>query len=281
MSKNRIPNCINEIQPNYSLPDLEGFIDYIPFSSISPIDEFKEAFTKLIQLGSSDYFQNFRDISSGLILSLISLTENYFRNILTRTILICPVSQIASSNQNINIGSVLWHGGNNIIHGVFENISFASGKEVKNASLKYLEFQIPKNSLLESIFNEYDKICNLRHAIVHSDGFLAGKNATALAISKVDTKVRVKLEFAAFQEIGVLCLTLVTNYNDELFKELCERWSLVWRREYGITVTNEEEKFVEMWSTFVSSVDQLNGVISNEMSMVDCMQQIKSIYQLI
>lgn len=280
MSKNRIPGCVNEVQPNYILPDLNKFIDYVDFTSIAPIDEFKKGFSGVIKLATEEFFDNNKEIAPTLLLNLISLTENYFRNILSRTVLICAVSQKTSSNQNINLGMVLWHGSENIIHGISENTSFASGSEVKSASQKFLGFQIQKNSLLESVLDEYDKICNLRHAIVHSDGFLAGKNATVLSISKVDKKVKVNLDYASFQQVGVLCLTLVTNYNDELFKELCERWALVWRREFGINSSNEEEKFNEVWQTFFSTIDDEDNAIRDKINMIDCINQVKSIYRL-
>ncbi|MCP8971340.1 hypothetical protein [Ectobacillus ponti] len=280
MSKSRVPSCVNEVQPNYKLPDLKGFIEYVDFTPIAPIDEFKRGLREIIKLGVQNFFIDNKAIASTLLLSLVSLTENYFRNILSRAILICPHAQKVSSSQNVNLGTVLWYGSEKAIQGVSENFSFASSSEIKNVSQKLLGFQVQKNSLLESVLEEYDKVCNLRHAVVHSDGFLAGKNATSLSIVKVDKRVRVFFDYASFQEVSAMCLTLVTNYNDELFKEFCERWAIIWRRDYNINLSNEGEKFQEVWKLFFSMADYNESAIKDKMDMVDCMKSIKTIYQL-
>ncbi|MFD2867379.1 hypothetical protein ACFSY7_02545 [Kurthia populi] len=280
MSKNRIPECVNEVLPNYNLPDLNNFIELGNYSDISPIDEFKARFKSIIQLANPNFFNEYNEIATSMLLSLISLTENYFRNIISRCILICPVAQKASASQNINLGSVLWHGANNLIHGISENTSFASGSEIKSISSKFIGFQVQKNSLLDSVLNEFDKICHFRHAVVHSDGNLAGKNATALSLTKVEDKVSIKLDYHNFQEISALCLTLVTNYNDELFKEISDRWAVVRRREFGLDNTNEREEFIKIWNLFLSTLDESNNTIRTRLTLDDCISQIKSIYQV-
>jgi hypothetical protein len=88
----------------------------------------------------------------------VSTTENYFRDLFTRVIRLCPVAKAASADQTVKLGSVVWHGGQDAERGAFEHISFAGAENLITTSKKFLGYSLKRTQLVE----EFDKVCELR-----------------------------------------------------------------------------------------------------------------------
>jgi hypothetical protein len=273
-------NSINQVTGTQVISNITEYTVEESLEDLSPIDRFYKSLRGLIQTGQQDLIDRYSALGPLLLVGAVSSTENYFRDVLTQVIRICPTAQECSSEQNINLGSVLWHGGLNAERGAFENTSFASPDGVLTNCRKFINFEVKNNSLISAVLTEYGKICELRHGIVHSNLILAGKNAIKLGLPRTERNVLIKVGFREFQESALICTTLVTSFNIELFKELARRWAVDWRRKIVIDHTNEEAIFDQIWRTMYSTIDAQDGNISFVQTKEQCIAEIKSQYRL-
>ncbi|MFI8712405.1 hypothetical protein [Brevibacillus brevis] len=264
---------------------IDNINDYtISFTSQegSPIDLFYVTMRELLSLAKIDFLEQNNTMGPLLLVGMISCAENYFRDVFSKIIRICPVSKACSAEQTIHLGSVVWHGGVEVERGAFEHLSFASSENVKSACKKFLNIEIKKDNSVSYILEEYTKVCELRHGIVHSNAILAGKNAVKLGLTKNgSTLLKIKLGFKEVQECASIITTLVASFNSELFKEIGKRWAIDWRRSGIINDLNEEEYFNLIWGMFFSEIDSQEGNIPNELTVQECLEEVKKEFRLI
>jgi hypothetical protein len=86
--------------------------------------------------------------------------------------------------KNINMGAVLWHGQTAFSRAAFEHFSLADIDKIRTCSRDFLGFDIKKTTNTYAALDEFDKVCELRHGVVHAGGFLPGKNAIKLMVGK-------------------------------------------------------------------------------------------------
>lgn len=243
----------------------------------SPIDIFYTNITSIVNIGKPEVLGVTPELGPLLLVAGISATENYFREIFSRIIKICPISQAASGDKAIPISSVIWHGAKDIERGAFEGQSLACSETITKAAKNFLKYPIEKD-VGTQIFGEFEKLCQLRHNIVHSSGFVAGKNAVSLAIPSSGKRLKILVDFAALQESLSICLALVIGSNKSLFIEMCKRWAVDWVKLPSWSSDIEHEKFKYVWSLFYSDIDKEKGLIVKPLSIIKVRNQIKKFY---
>jgi hypothetical protein len=259
------------------LGNLVDFVQDKPSSNKSPIDIFYGEVRTILALSSPSMIKT--DWQGSLYaIAIISNTENYFRSILGKMIDICPQSKKKAANNSINFGSVLWHPNESIERGAFEHVSFSESKKIIEITRKYIGLEL-NNSDLTPILNEFNKVCELRHGIVHSSRILAGKNALILDLPSSIKEQFITIGFGQLQNIASICTTLVVSYNQKLFEEMAHRWATSWRKPTWTTEI-ETENFKNMWNIFHSKIDKQNNNIPEKGTWVKCRNLIKSEYQL-
>ncbi len=172
-------------------------------------------------------------------------TENYIREILTECIKICPICKRETANRSVSFGSMMWQRSGEFEKGIFENISFSDSSAIKKELKNSLKVDINKNELLSELLDEFDKLCQMRHAIVHSSRVLAGKNAIQLNIPPSIDKLSIRVGYAQLQECASICTACVMTFNLKLFEVMGHRWAIDWRR---LTDFWDEEKEDEYFS---------------------------------
>jgi len=233
--------------------------------SSSPIDSFYKETKSIITSIETDKLDSDDWFGAILLVAIMSNTENYFREIFSRIINICPVSQKHSANNTVNFGSVLWHPITDVERGAFEGTSFASSAELCKSCNKFLGIDL--KSIGSEVLKEYQKVCELRHGIVHSGRTLAGKNGIKLMLSPCDGISKIKINYLNLQEVIAVCTALIISSNQVLFNELCKRWATTWR-DKDVWTTGDELKFKCIWELFYSKIDADNNTIQNPMSWV-------------
>jgi hypothetical protein len=251
---------------SYAVPDAA--------SSVSPIDRFYILSRDILKAAHPDLLKAHPTTGPLFLVGLISATENYFRDVLARVIRVCPIAQMESSDEMIRLGSVVWHGGIEVERGAFEHIAFTAAKNIFTTCLKFLGYQLKAKGGAMVMLEEFEKVCELRHAIVHSGTLMTGKNALRLDIARQATPLRVQVDYAKLQECGAICNSLVVAVNIELFQELAKRWATSWRDKPSWVPANEEKRFKEVWDIFHSETDATEGQISKPLSMDDCRKAV-------
>ena len=214
-----------------STPSLQPSSDFVTtYEDGSPIDDFVATRTKLVSLASVERLASFPILGQLAFLGMVSNFENYCRGLLAGALSICPKSQEKASEKTINFGGVMWHGNSGYLHrSAFDSKSFADCKELKSCFREFACFELQDN-IFKTVLIDYEKLMQFRHATVHADGVLPGRNAVKLEIPRSDGPLRVDLNFDRFQSSVQVISTLVELINRELFLELCRRWATDWRK---------------------------------------------------
>lgn len=256
-----------------SISDITNYTNSTSFSE-SPIDRFYIGRDKILQACTPDFANDHPTVTPLLLVGLISLVENYYRDIISSLIKICPVSKEASAEKTINLASV-WFGSNNLEKGALENISFSDARNIQKNLKSIFNINIDRNSnQISAPLNEFTKLCELRHAIVHSSGELSGKNAVKLNLPNSQDPVQVITSYSDIQESAAICTSLVCASNLELFQLMAKRWLHSWPKMPGFDESNLNSTFNKMWKTFFSEIDKNNGLIASPLSMVKTRNRI-------
>lgn len=281
MTKNWIFSVNQAVGPE-SITDLSGYVQNIDSLVESPVDLFYRTMREMLLSAKQDLLDSHKILGPLLLVGMVSTTENYFRDMLGKIIQICPISKAIASEQTVSLGSVVWHGGVDLERGIFEHLSFAGADNIKSICKKFTGLEFKKGGLSFSILDEFSKVCELRHGIVHSNSILAGKNAIRLGLNRTGNRfIKVNIGYREIQECASVLTTLVASVNTEFFEELCRRWAIEWRKQTPIDSTNEMLLFEKIWNSFYSHIDATEGNISNSLTMEQCAEEVKKEYKLI
>ena len=273
-------DCINKPTGVERIQDIQSYLKKENDIYKAPIDRFYLEVRKII--GYCTDIQALEDndfLGPLLYVGIISKTENYFREIMVECIRICPICRKATANHSIPFGSVMWQKKGDFERGVFENVSFSDISVLKKEIRNCLNIEVNKNKLLVGILDEFDKLCQMRHAIVHSSRILAGKNAVKLNVPADSEKVVIKIGYAELQECASICTACIMAFNLMLFEEMIIRWAIGWRKMDFWDVKKENKLFTEIWAVFSSDLDREDAQLA-VMTKSKCKSAIKREFHL-
>lgn len=193
---------------------------------------------------------------------------------------ICPVAQAHSSDEKVQLGSLLWAEGPLQNRSAFEFHAFSSAESIRKAVQNFTCYQVRTNGTFALMLNEYDKLCELRHAVVHSGHIVAGKNALKLGLKRSANPLKVKLGYAELQAAGSVCTALVQAANAELFEALTVRWATAWRKLPSWTPGDEATLLRTIRAAFLSKRDRTNKTIMGASSMKQFEADVRSEFSL-
>lgn len=261
------------------LGDINNFVLHDPITDISAIDIFYEETRDVIHNTPADIDPN-NWIGASNLVRLVSLTENYFRTILGNILKLCPITKKNAAENNINFGSVLWHPENTMERGAFEHISFSDSKKIIEITRKYIGIDLGQSDLIP-ILNEFSKVCELRHGIVHSGRYLAGKNALMLDLASTEDFLKISIGYGQLQNVALICTTLVVSFNQLMFETLCKRWATNWRQLTICTPDTENSLMKSIWKLFFSEIDSQDGTIEEIGTWIRCRNLLRTEFNLI
>ncbi|NNM56492.1 hypothetical protein [Acidocella sp.] len=242
----------------------------------SPVDMFRRSIIQILQYGTEPRLEENGFIGRLLALGVVAAAEAYFRAVLSACIELCPVAQSGAASKQINLGGLLWHGKEGFSRSAFEHASFASGDELIRACKDYLSIKL-EDSKFKILLNEYERVCLIRHGIVHADGLLPGRNAVQLDVPRYAKPVRIVIRYAQLQDIAAVINTLVLTLNRELFVKMCERWAINWRTRADWDPALERTTFRRLWTTF-HSADEITASGRSKITNTKCMAEVKAQY---
>lgn len=223
-----IRDFVNRSPTTPSLGNISSYV--VEFTEQSPIDDFISARTELLRLANSDAMRSSQRLGQVAFIGFVSAFENYCRGVLCGCLNLCPNSQGKASEKNINLGGAIWHGGTGSLNrSAFELKSFADCTELKKTFWDYVGFEL-SDDIFSSVLSDFEKLMQFRHAVVHSDGVLPGRNAVKLEILRSNRPLRVVFDYDRLQSSALALSSLIELINRELFYEFCRRWAIDWRR---------------------------------------------------
>lgn len=239
--------------------DVSNYVE-INTSFLSPIDRFYSGRNQLLSAITPEYSLLNPSVTPLMLVGLISYTENYFREVLAGIISICPKAKEKSSNKSLSLATA-WFGYGELEKGAFENTSFSEVGVIKKNLINVVGYDVSNASQISSPLEEFGKLCELRHAIVHSAGLLAGKNAIKLELPSSRDAVNISVGFSELQEAAEVCTALICSVNIELFVHISKRWLNEWPRTPALRDENPNHLFKGVWRLFHSESDAENGLI--------------------
>ncbi|WP_318496511.1 hypothetical protein [Photobacterium leiognathi] len=266
-------SCISQNVASERINDLNDYVSICDVSKSAPIDQFYSEIQSILALFPFNTWGENTWVGALSSIAVISSVENYFRQIFSQILKICVDSQKNAASKSINLGSVIWHPSNEIERGAFEHISLASADNINNTSKTFIGIDLKANGL-GVILSEFDKICELRHGIVHSGKVVAGKNGIKLKLQPTNDLTKIDIGFDQFQEIMSICNALVVDSNKLFFAELSQRWATTWRNTPSWDNSKANLKFKTIWHTFFSSRDYQNRTIPEDLTWIKCRNQV-------
>jgi hypothetical protein len=189
----------------------------------SPIDDFMRYTQFLVSITRRrDVYEN-SELLKYLTLSTVSAVEYYIRSVLAHCITICPESRRCAAGQQLALGSADYYETAQFGFAILENGVLSSAQEIKKQTKKMLGIDVKQGSSLEGALANFDNVCQIRHAIVHSRGKLSGKNVRDLAL-ECSTQKEVFIDIWKFQSAVAAANNVVRSYNRTVFECLLQRW---------------------------------------------------------
>lgn len=241
------------------LTGLGGSVDTSTFfdstflhSADSPIDQYLKKTTKLNTFITPSNFDE--TLANLVLLGHVSAVESYFRALIRRIILIDPVAKEKVNECNVTYAAAIHHMPDMLPEALLEKVSFSSPKNLMESLRKFvgLEGDVPMD--IKIIHKEFEKVCQLRHCIVHRFSMLGSSNAIDLGLdlhSKLIEKP-IKLDYAKLQTLQQILDITVKAHNNFLFRYLIEKASdrKEWKWDYRI----DRLKFNLLYDVFSSQL---------------------------
>jgi len=262
-------------------PNSIGLIDeYLSeFNLPSPIDAYVKYSRSLLRFGTTEHLEENQHLGGLLLLGVVSAAEAYFRSIFSLTLEICPIARETAAEKQINLGGVLWHGHSEFRRSAFEHVTFCSKDDIKKYAKTYLGFTL-RDSEFKTPLNEFDKVCHLRHGLVHNAGILPGRNAVQVGATPSKSPMRIALKYSSLQTLVAATDTLVLTFNRELFGEMCRRWGDAWRKRDDWNVNNADKKFNFIWKSHFCRELHAARPAKNSFTRSACKKEVMAQYDL-
>lgn len=227
-----------------------------------PIDTFR---TKLRDLVTLIDPTNFSQLNANLVvLGSVSAVESYLREVIRKCINIDQISRNNCELLSITYAAAISHSSKMMPEAILENYTFSNKDNIIDAIKNILSIKGHRDKNLDEILIEYDKVCNVRHCLVHRYGKLGAKNASILGLNFHQHLIEkpILLDYIKLQSIQSICISLVEEMNNFLFRKIMHRLicdiqnkklninEVVWHWHYG----QDRKLFLKYYNLFVSNI---------------------------
>jgi hypothetical protein len=193
-------------------------------------------------------------ICSLIGVGLIAAAEAYIRDIIVGMMKICPIARKRCKSEAITIGAFNYYGQDGIGFSLADSISFSNSSTISE-KIKLLSGLKSKDSEpLTVALEEFARICNIRHSIVHACGLVSHHHIEGAGINATDHPTYVSFDFNDIQVVSAVCHNLVRILNEELFQKSLKDW--INEQELSGAWTNDKMHFTGLVKLFVSKSDR-------------------------
>jgi hypothetical protein len=190
----------------------------------SCIDNCYERMREILMAGTVANLATFSGLGPMLLLGLVSSVEAYFRDILARMLSMCPVCQREAGALTIPLRALSFYDESEIGLAFFEGSSLAGKKALVDQVKKISAVDLQRDADLNSALDEFDKLCELRHAAAHFRGRIGSGNLKAL---QVDAQAGTSFNLTTvgqLHQVQSVCHNVVRLANQNLFDRTLERF---------------------------------------------------------
>lgn len=196
-----------------------------------------------------------------ILLGQISSVESYIREIFRKIILIDKHSFNICSSLSLTFAAANNYSKEILPEALMEQYSFASKKNITEGLKNLLDLKGNLTVELENILIEFEKICQLRHCMIHRFGKLGSNNAIKLGIEKhIECLEKpLSLNDRHLYDTYNTCRNLGLVINNYLFKKILNRTA---EEDYWKWNYNQDKKlFVKYYNIFQSEIHPDNTIV--------------------
>lgn len=231
MSRHADVDKVNSCAPSVSIT-----VDWSMFYSTlkgtddsSPLDAFYKAhqgLTKLASLvGSSQVDPDVQGLLGGqLLLGYVSATELYLRQAIAVSVNLCPIIRKANRDQVIRFGALDYYDKRALAAALTERVSFSEPGTIRTQLKQRLRVEVEPRSSISRSISDYETLCQLRHALVHSHGVINSANAGQLSGGAVIKSARANIDTQCLQWVAGICMNLARDVNTEVVRTIVWSW---------------------------------------------------------
>lgn len=160
-----------------------------------------------------------------VLLGYISAVESYLREIIRKLILLDVPCRNYNQDIGLTYGAAITHSSSMLPEALMEGASFASQKNIIDSIKKHLGLSGHTPIQLLDSLEEFERICHLRHCVIHRFGKLGSNNAIRLGLESHKEYLEKPLILDAnnLQNISLFCENVVIVINQYLFEEILKR----------------------------------------------------------
>lgn len=190
-----------------------------------------------------------------ILLGYISAIESFIREIIRKIIILDKHSKIACELEEINYGAALNYPTHLLPEVILEKASFASKKNIIESFKKFLGLEGHQPDELLSTLDEFEKICHLRHCIVHRFGKLGSQNAIKFGLDSHSNLVEkpLNLDISMVYNLSIICNNTVLVVNKYLFNRILQRTASKENNIWSWDLRTDKRKFEMYYSLFFSN----------------------------
>jgi len=274
-------DSVNQVSSFVPVANVNAYVRVRAADGQAAIDRYYESTRDILTKVDPDFFtSNPPQVTSLLYIGLISATENYFRDVLGFILSVCPIAKIRAAEKKIQLGSFLWGGADLHSRTAFDFIAFSSAKNISDTFNDFVGHSVKPTGVWKKALDEYDKLCEMRHGIVHSGMVLSGKNALKLGLPYTNDVMLIEPSYATLQEAGGVCTTMVQSANNELFEALVRRWAVDWRKLPSWEKSCARKRLRAIRNGFYSGEDSKRGAIGNQVAFDTLLKRIEREFNL-
>lgn len=184
-----------------------------------------------------------------LTIGVISAVEFYLRTIFSRVPDICPFAQRHMEMTAVAAGAAAYYSNSGIPYllSLFDHESLANGEKIKTTCKKCVGLNLMDDGSVQKVIEDFEKLCELRHCLVHARGYVGLKASNALEL-EARTPKKVLLDRAGVLEVLKIAHNVVRAVNRFLADGIANRWV---DRNYLTGVWHDDkDRFTRLFSSF-------------------------------
>jgi hypothetical protein len=227
-----------------------------PFKPVaaSPIDVYYSRVERLVVRAQQAQQSGEDDLIPLLFLRLISATESYVRDLLSRLPAICPIIWAHCSEQQMALGAAFHYAKTALAVATLEHVSFSTKGEIQKQTQKITGLHTSSDNSLRVALESFESVSELRHSVVHSYDELFYKNLREMKIlDSSGARFVVSISPLLFQTFVAACHSFVRAFNRFLLDRMLDSW--VVKGVLSMDWPTDKDRFQLLFESFYSKKD--------------------------
>jgi len=209
----------------------------------SAIDGFETQLRHIIMRG---FYNKDDPFALGLlVMAITSASETYFRTVIACTATACPICHAGNVNKGrISFRAIDYYPKSMLVLALLEHIGFSDSDAIRKQTQELLQITVPvsdKGSIsIAAALQNYDRVCALRHALIHSSGIINSQNSAEAGLQQFSV---IAPSIDGLQMVADVCRNAILAFNQFLFDSIVSR---LYQKGHLTGTYNSDERYMKI-----------------------------------